>query len=86
MKPARSMGASVFSGRRPFRLEIRKLVASRSVSSHNAPRTDLVNPGQRCQAIGHRIANAAAEGVHHVFFRMAIGREVDPLATPALAA
>ncbi len=45
-----------------------------------------MNPRPGRQAVGHRVANAAAKGVHHVFFRMTVGREVDPLATPALAA
>jgi hypothetical protein len=47
---------------------------------------DLVDPGPGREARGHCIANAAAERVHQVFFRMAVGREVDPLTTPALAA
>ena len=32
------------------------------------------------------VADAAAERIHQVFFRMAIGREIDPLAPAALAA
>ncbi len=31
------------------------------------------------------VADAAAERVHEIFFRMAIGREFDPLAAAALA-
>ena len=55
-------------------------------SSQNPRSADLMDLGARCQAPRHGIANAAAERVHQVFFRMAIGREVDPLAAPALAA
>jgi hypothetical protein len=44
-----------------------------------------MHPRPGDQAVGHRVANAAAEGVHHVFFRMAVGWEIDPLATAALA-
>ena len=47
---------------------------------------DLVEVKRGRDALGHGIANAAAERVHHVFFRMAIGREIDPLAAAALAA
>ena len=42
--------------------------------------------GRERIALGKCIANAAAERVHQVFFRMPIGREVDPLAAAALAA
>jgi hypothetical protein len=42
--------------------------------------------GRERIAVGQCIANAAAERVHQVFFRMAIGREIDPLAAAALAA
>ena len=38
------------------------------------------------QAFGEGVANTAAERVDHVFFGMAIGRVVDPLAAAALAA
>ena len=47
---------------------------------------DSRHAGRERIAVGHGVANAAAERVHHVFFRMAIGREVDPLAAAALAA
>ena len=42
--------------------------------------------GPGVKPAGHGIANAAAERVHQVFFRMPVGREVNPLAAPALAA
>ena len=47
---------------------------------------DLVKVGRGRTALGQGIANAAAERVDQVFFRMAIGREVDPLAAAALPA
>jgi hypothetical protein len=37
------------------------------------------------QALGEGVADAAAERVDHVFFGMAVGRVVDPLAAAALA-
>jgi hypothetical protein len=47
---------------------------------------DPRNVGRQRIALGQCVANAAAERIDHVFFRMAVGREVDPLAAPALAA
>ena len=47
---------------------------------------DRLQLGPRHQARGERVANAAAERVDQVFFRVAVGRVVDPLAASALTA
>ena len=47
---------------------------------------DRVEVGARKQALGEGVADAATERVDPVFFRMAVGRVVDPLAAAALAA
>jgi hypothetical protein len=47
---------------------------------------DPVKAGTWRQALGEGIADAAAERVDQVFFGMAVGRVVDPLAATALAA
>jgi hypothetical protein len=47
---------------------------------------DTAEVGFGHQAFGKGIANAAAERVDQVFFGMAVGREVDPLAAAALPA
>ena len=47
---------------------------------------DGAEVGRWHQALGKGVADAAAERVDHVFFRMAVGRVVDPLAAAALAA
>jgi hypothetical protein len=47
---------------------------------------DLVKVGRGRTVPRQGITNAAAERVDQVFFQMAIGREVDPLAAAALPA
>ena len=47
---------------------------------------DPREPGLGRADLGQGVANAAAERVHHVFFGMAIGRVVQPLAAAALPA
>jgi hypothetical protein len=46
---------------------------------------DGAEVGRWHQALGKGVADAAAERVDHVFFGMAVGRVVDPLAAAALA-
>ena len=45
-----------------------------------SPKHGPGGPSARRQSAGHGVANAAAKRVHQIFFRMAIGREVEPLA------
>ena len=47
---------------------------------------DRLEVGPWHQALGEGVADAAAERVDQVFFGMAVGRVVDPLAAAALAA
>ena len=54
-------------------------------SSHDPPSVDGAEVGWWHQALGKGVADAAAERVDHVFFGMAVGRVVDPLAASALA-
>jgi hypothetical protein len=42
--------------------------------------------GRDHSAVGHGVADSAAERVHEVFFRVAIGRKVAPFAALALLA
>ena len=42
--------------------------------------------GRQRIAVWQGVANAAAERIDHVLFRMAVGREIDPLPAPALPA
>ena len=57
------------------------MTKKRSVNLAPAHRVNL-RPGN--EAVSHRIANAAAKRVHHVYCRMTVGREVDPLASAAM--
>jgi hypothetical protein len=54
--------------------------------SQDPPRMNPWEVRRHRVALGECVANAAAECIDQVFFRMAVGREVDPLTTPALAA
>ena len=60
--------------------------ASVGSSSQDTRSIDRLQLGPRHQARGERVANATAERVDQVFFRVAVGRVVDPLATSALTA
>ena len=55
-------------------------------ASQDTRSIDGLQRGTRHQVRGERVANATAERVDHVFFRKAVGRVVDPLATSALTA
>ena len=72
--------------RLPARGFFRHMPAITAVELHYPGSMDPRQIRRQSNAPRQGIANTAAERVDHVFFRMAVGREVNPLAAPALPA